>query len=332
MAWIPPEIQIDDNFRYLSFTYLGDTKTSLDMGLIMSGNTPLSLKTPRRQTMDIDYMNGTVDISWQTGQLHFDDRSITYNFARYIQRGPDDTLDEMNAKCEAAIKEVTDWAVLSDDGRMYDSGAGTYSKVRMQSLNTQKAFSKEFWILNMQIAFKTHPDLENGWSYPQYVLPKTIINPEYDYLARTFTFDNRPAFDAYKLFVSGSTQLVDPPIKYRELTLPFVDGTENRGRFYGDTQISYTCNFFMDNNDNKNRMNWKCQAAVEHIMNWLYGVNSTDEYEGIQMKGTAKLEDTALGTFHLARCTGLSVSKSMSPQYWILTYNITFTTYPKITT
>lgn len=330
MAWIPPEIQIDDNFRYLSFTYLGDTKTSLDMGLIMSGNTPLSLKTPRRQTMDIDYMNGTIDISWQTGELHFDDRNITYNFARYIQRDPDDTLDEMNEKCEQAISEITEWAVLNDDGKMYDSGAGEYSKVRLQSINTQKAFSKEFWILNMQIAFKTHPDLINSYPYPQHAVPKTIITPDQNYLARTFTFDGRNVFDAWHLYVSGSTQLVDPPIKYRELTLPFVDGVENRGRFYGDTQITYTCNFFIENTFNKNEMNRKCQAAVEHIMDWLYGVDFTDSYEGIQMKGTTILEDTALGTFHLARCTGLSVSKSMSPQYWILTYNITFTTYPKI--
>jgi hypothetical protein len=215
---------------------------------------------------------------------------------------------------------------------MYDSGAGTYSKVRMQSLNTKKAFSKEFWILNIQIAFKVHPTLIYFHEYPRDATPNTIITDGREMRGRTFKFGNYFAYETWRLVVSGSTQLVDPPIKYRELTLPFVDGTENRGRFYGDTQISYTCNFFLSNRGTKNEMNRKAQAAVESIMYWLYdGIDTTDEYEGIQMKGTATLEDTALGTFHFARCTGLSVSKSMSPQYWILTYNITFTTYPKIT-
>ena len=330
MAWLPPEIEIDENFRYLSFTRSGVTTKSLDLGMIMSGDTPLSVKKPRRSTMEIDYMNGSIDISWQTGELHYEDRELTYVFTRFIPIWSTDSRDDINARCESAIREITEWAVLSDDKQMYDSGAGTYSNVRLFSMKTAKDFTSDYWMLTITLSFKAHPTL-NYQPFPAAVYrPSTPINQGNTYDSRTFEFGPYYAYWTYDLFVSGNTELADPPIKHRELELPFADGTANRGRYYGDTVINYNCMLYVPNISNSTIMNKKCQARVEEVASWLFGITDSDEYEGIKMKGTTILHDSALGDFRLARCTGLKVSKTTSPEYWMVLFEIEFTTYPKI--
>lgn len=330
MAWFPPEIEIDNNnFRYLSFSHNGNPVTSLDKGLIMSGNTPLSMRIPRRKTMSMDYMNGSVDLSWQTGKMYFDDRTLEYAFSAYIKVNSDDTLSTLNSRCESLLGEITSWAVDADDDKMGDSGAGIYQKVRFQGMEVDKIFSPAYWTLSITMKFYAYPFMFSSHSYPEYEVPNTPLNDTEPKKGRSLKFGNYYT-DSYGLFMTSSTPLAPPPIKYRELAMPYADGINNRGRFYEDTVIKYTFSLFLKNIGSRNSMNRKCQDAIETICDWMYGIDTTDEYEGIQMKGTTTMVDSALGTFHLARCTGIKPTKLMYDRYWVLVFEIEFTTYPKI--
>ena len=331
MAWFPPEIDIDsENFRYLSFLHNTEEIKSLDIGLIMSGNTPLSLRIPRRSNMSIDYMNGSIDLSWQTGEMHFDNRTIEYAFSAYVKFEPEDTLDTMNSKCKNKLTEITAWATHADDDKMFDSGAGIYQKVQMIGLEVDKVYSPAFWTLSISLKFEVYPFLYSLYEYPEYITPSTPINTGTPIKGRRFSFGSGHSYTDYGLFITSDTPLAPPPIKYRSLDLPFADGNANRGYFYGDTVIKYTCSFFLKNEGTRNSMNRKCQSAVECICDWLYGVSDISEHEGIRMKGTATLFDSSLGEFYLARCTGITVNKMLFDEFWILVYQIEFTTYPKI--
>lgn len=332
MGWLPPGLQIDDNYRYLSITYNGIDTTTLNKGLIMSGNTPLSLKIPKRSSMDIPYMNGTIDLSYQHGKLLFNERELTYAFASYIPRYTSDVLSGVNDRCETQIEAVKYWMEHSDDGQLYDSGAGTYYGCKPLSIKVEKSFSQDFWILAFELKFKVNADMNPKIStYPT----KADIITELDrfgseyFTGRSFYLNGKDAYDDFGLYISNKTPLVQPEIKYLEHEMPYVDGTYNLGKYYGDTVLEYDAYFFLDNGGSRNDMNAKCQGAVEKITDWLYSPG-TDTWEGITMAGTTQLTDDALGTFHCVRCTGLNVNKVIFEHLWVISYTIQFTTYPRI--
>ena len=333
MGWLPPGLQIDDNYRYLRITYNGTPTTSLQMGLIMSGNTPLSWKKPRRASMDIPYMNGTVDLSWQHGSMLFEDRELTYNFASYIPRYPDDDLDDINGRCDEQEESIRNYFEHPDDGQLYDSGAGTYYHYKITGIKVQKSFSQDFWIMAIELKFKVDAAMNpNKSTYPT---PADIVT-ELDrdgsefFTGRSFFFNGKDVYDDFKLYISGNTHLAPPQIKYIEQEMPYVDGTYNLGKYYGDTVFELDAYFFLENYGSRNEMNSKCQGAVEKVVDWLYGPGTTDTYNGISMKGCSELHDSALGTFHLARCTGININKIMYEPIWIIVYQIQFTTYPRL--
>lgn len=303
----------------------------------MSGNTPLSIKTPRRQTMNLDGFHGSIDISWQKGTLYFDDRLLKYSFAMFIPRRIEyhETLADINAACENEIQSIYSWASyldgLSSTKRLEDSGAGIYSQVKFEGMEVSKTFKNDVWILSITMEFRTYPEMfyfPGGYPIPSQITTELELD---GYTGRAFSFSGRNSWDDFHLYVSGPTALEDPPVKHNYMTLPFLNGNINRGVYYEDDVISYKCIFIMDNVGTRNEMNQKCQAAVEYVMNWLYSVGGSQiGPNNLTMAGTSDLDDNALGTFVFARCTGFSVTKSMSDLYWLLTYDITFTTYPKI--
>lgn len=332
MASIPSNIDMTDDFRYITINGI----TSHQKGLIMSGNTPLSIKTPRRQTMNLDGFHGSIDISWQKGALYYDDRLLKYSFAMFVPRGTEsnETLSNMNDACENEIQDLYLWVSsldgLNSDKILDDSGAGRYNQVKFEGMEISKTFKNDMWILSITMEFRTHPEMA---SIPAYPTPSQVATAlELDvYIGRDFSFAGKNSWYDFHLYVSGPTALEDPPIKHNYMTLPFLNGNVNRGVYYEDDIISYKCIFILDNIGNRNEMNRKCQSATEHIMNWLYSVGGSQiGPDNLTMKGTSDLNDSALGKFVFARCTGFSVTKSMSDLYWLLTYDITFTTYPKI--
>ena len=332
MASIPSNIEITDDLRYITINGI----TSLQKGLIMSGNTPLSIKTPRRQTLNLDGFHGSIDISWQKGTLYYDDRLLKYTFAMFIPRRIEyhETLPDINAACESEIEDLYLWVSyldgLSSNKTLADSGAGTYSQVKFEGMEVSKTFKNDMWILSITMEFRTHPTMEPTWAYPAPSQVTTELELD-GYTGRKFSFAGHNSWDDFHLYVSGPTALEDPPIKHNYMTLPFLDGNVNRGVYYEDDIISYKCIFIMDNVGTRNEMNAKCQGAVEAMMTWLYSPGeSRIGPSNLTMAGTSDLNDGALGTFVFARCTGFSVTKSMSDLYWLLTYDITFTAYPKI--
>lgn len=332
MGWLPPGLQIDDNYRYLQLTYNGVNTTTLDKGLIMSGNTPLSHKIAKRSTMDIPYMNGTIDTSCQHGTLLFNERELTYTFASYIPRYADDDLDDVNTRCDTQVEAIKYWMEHSDDGQLYDSGAGTYFDCKPLSIKVDKSFSQDFWILAFELRFKVRAYMQPRFSdYPD----KADIITELDrfgeeyFTGRSFYMTGKDAYEDYGLYISNKTPLVQPEIKYLEHEMPYVDGTYNLGHYYGDTVLEYDAYFFLDNWGSRNTMNAKCQAAVEKVVDWLYSAGQ-DSWQGVTMAGTTVLNDSTLGTFHCARCTGIDVNKVIFDPLWVISYKIQFTTYPRI--
>lgn len=329
MASIPSNIEITDDLRYITINGI----TSLQKGLIMSGNTPLSIKTPRRQTMNLDGFHGSIDISWQKGELYYDDRLLKYSFAMFIPRG-NETLPNINDECESEIQCLYSWASYLDglnaNKTLADSGAGTYQQVKFEGMEISKTFKNDMWILSVTMEFRTYPEMVSYSAYPSPSQVQTELELD-GYTGRSFSFAGKNSWDDFHLYVSGPTALEDPPVKHNYMTLPFLNGNVNRGVYYEDDVISYKCIFILDNDGTRNEMNLKCQTAVEHIMAWLYSYGgSRTGPSNLTMYGTSDLYDGALGTFVFARCTGFSVTKSMSDLYWLLTCDITFTTYPKI--
>lgn len=326
MGWLPPGLQIDDNYRYLRIKDGGVYTTSLDKGLIMSGNTPLSWKIPKRASMEIPYFNGTIDLSYQHGSLLFNERELTYTFASYIPRYETDELDDVNTRCETQIESVKYWMDHSDDGQLYDSGAGTYFNYKPLSIKVDKSFSQDFWILAFELKFKVQATMQPRLSqYPA----KANLDTPIENTGRTFGLSSGNSWSDYGLYISNKTPLAQPEIKYIEHEMPYVDGTYNLGKYYGDNVLEYEAYFVLDNWGSRNDMNAKCQSAVEHVVDWLY-TPGTDQWSEPQMAGTTVLYDSALGTFHCARCTGINVNKVIFEPYWIVAYNIQFTTYPRI--
>lgn len=302
----------------------------------MSGNTPLFIKNPRRNTMDIDGMHGTIDISWQKGQLYFEPRTLNYTFALFVPRYDNDSLEDVNDRCETEILSICNWAHQLDgsstsSAQLYDSGAGTFYEVKLENLNVEKTFKVNTWILTAQMEFKAHPEMVPITStYPTPSDTQTALDTIQYQHGRHFYFYNKDSFDDWNFYISGPTALEQPHTKQDWQTLPFKQGSAYKGLSYDDDTLSYRCVLILDNTGTRNDMNAKCQAAVENIMTWLYGAQDQTAHSGIQMKGTSTLHDSALGYFYFARCTGFSVTKSMTDSYWILSFNITFTTYPKI--
>ena len=335
MGWLPPGLQIDDNYRYLSITYNGTATTSLQMGLIMSGNTPLSWKKPRRASMEIPYMNGTVDLSWQHGSLLFEDRELTYAFASYIPRYESDSLSDVNHRCDAQEESIRYWLEHSDNGYLYDSGAGTYYNFKPTGIKVEKSFSQDFWIMAVELKLKVSPTMTpNRSTYPAAADIKTALEVLEDgseiFKGRSFSFNNKDAYEDFNLYISGKTHLAPPQIKYIEKEMPYVDGTYNLGKYYGDTVFELDAYFFLENEGSRNEMNSKCQAAVEKVVDWIYSAVTTDTYNGISMRGCTIFSDSAMGTFHLARCTGMNISKMIYEPLWIIVYQMQFTTYPRL--
>lgn len=349
---IPSEIQVDKkNFRYLSFKKDGvdfEQRTTLDFSLIMSGNTPITVRKPRRSTVKIDEMHGSIDISWQTGEIHYEDRELTYNFAYCIPINGYNR-DELNSKSEAILQEITTWINMYDDGNMYDSGAGNFKNVRLTNAKAEKSFSSNYWILAITLQFKAHPIIEIGTrdTFPCRRIATEVSPAAYAYVeqdgkqilvttdttmftGRTFSFGGQHVFYSYNLYVSGNVELAPLNMKRSSITIPFADGTANMETYYDDSEITYNCVGIIPVSGTTNEMNQKCQYAVEKVSDWLYGYSGSDSYKGITMKGTGVIVDSALGEFRLARCTGLTVTKTISIEYWLLAFEIKFTTYPKI--
>lgn len=330
MASLPPGIDVNTgNFRYITI----DGITSLDKGLVMSGNTPLFVKNPRRKTMDIDGMHGTIDISWQKGQLYYDNRILKYNFALFVPRYDNDSLEDINLRCENEIISIHNWCNRLDgsgNSMLLDSGAGRFFEVKLESINAEKTFKVNTWVLTIELEFRAHPEMVPIYfTYPTTSDIKTALDTVQYQDGRSFSYGSLNTSDL-NLYISGPTALEEPPIKHKLMELPFRNGNADLGLYYGDDTIAYRCILILDNQGTRNDMNAKCQAATEYIMNLLYGATDATEHAGIQMKGTATLTDSALGTFYFARCTGFGATKSMTDSYWIVSFNITFTTYPKI--
>lgn len=339
-----------DNFRYISF----NNDTSFNYGLIMSGSTPLSIKTPKRSTITIPYSHGSLDTSWQDGQLYFNDREITYNFGYIIDRlytSSDrgfEYNDEVNHRCQLAISEIecwlqpcTDFQTTSAVGDLVDSHAGTYHNARCTRIDVSKAFSANFCVLSFKITFKVGPHLTNttegtDWQYvpSEANTLRNIIFGSYAFASNNWILTNStPLSTITTKRDEVSSQIMDGSID--RSYVPYNNNTNSARVFYEDRTINYTFNKIWEKQDqlpqekNKAYNKWM-QGALENLATSLYSINTTQTWDNVKMKGVASIFDSAYPNraFMFARCTGISYTKTIANGYWILGVTVQFTTYP----
>lgn len=347
-----------NNFRYISFNY----HTSFDYGLVMSGITPLTVRHPKRQEINIPYSHGSLDVSTQDGNLYFDDREVTYNFGAIVQRlftgEKFETNNEINKRCQHLMSNITNWLMpaqsntteeqpFSGIGDLYDNCAGTYSNSRCVKLEISKDFYDEYWVLAISATFK----LGQLTSINSDVGEADMLIPSEE--LREIIFNGSTSFTK-RLFMSGSTPLSAVTSKRASITSNIMDGEIDRSYFptivngqrksiifYEDRKIDYTFyRIWHRTENNTHDINLWMQNSIEEIANWLYMTNNLTnvvEWNGMKMKGVGILKDSFNYTFGeeeegyslmFARCTGLNVSKVLGADYWILVIQPQFTVYP----
>ena len=344
-----------ENFR--SITY--NNRNSFDYGLIMSGLTPLlPPKKPKRQTIEIPYAHGSIDVSQADGQLYFEDREITYNFAKFITRdetyGPSNENDHMNRMIQTFTASLEDWLNIARKRKRYSGQSTEFSKLydscftlnnaRCTGINISKTFKRDYWVLTVQISFKGEPDIPAIASNVQWK------NLDPGNVRRDIWFNNNYPSN-HSLYMTGSTPLSQLVIKRDEITSNIMQGSIDRSYqkgdpvtidgvvydkytpFYQDRTISYSfMAMFKSAGLNCITKNRACQAKIESVSNWLYGNTMTYTEGDLSMKGCPPLKDSSLTSsgyhFPFGRCTNLSVQKQITNDYWMLVFTIGFTVYP----
>jgi hypothetical protein len=141
-----------------------------DMGLVMSGATPLTYPTAKISALEIELSDGYVDTSRIDGNLHYGPREITYAFAQRVS-AYDETYgmalssSRMNQKCQAEIRKIHAWLHQKTDTKLYDTAYCTPSEhtgyyfvnAMVSSFRASKAIGQLEWIISYEVTFKFDP-------------------------------------------------------------------------------------------------------------------------------------------------------------------------------
>lgn len=142
-----------------------------DMGLTMSGSTPLSDPTAKISSLEIELSDGYIDTSRIDGNLHYGPREITYAFAQVISaydqydRARDPV--QMNRLCADAIRYVHAWFMTKTDGKLYDTAYCTpsahtgyyFENSNCISFKSSKSIGSDKWIIAYEVTFRCNPYL-----------------------------------------------------------------------------------------------------------------------------------------------------------------------------
>ena len=214
--------------------------TSLD--LTMMGTTPIPYITPKTSEIDIPTADGTIDLSRESGRLHFNSLVISYVFthiiSRYDETKPNYTrrsLNEMNRLVNAHKSLVQNWVYAPEEydydpqddhfigynpTKFYDTGICTVAPTQTNSAPAPTAgywlanprcsnfaFSKntsdDVWVLQYQIEITTDP-----WMYEYNANPKTYTM----FSGPTFVNDSPVSAKIYSEAIDPEE---DPPTEMR---------------------------------------------------------------------------------------------------------------------
>ena len=153
-----------------SRTIIFNNKNSwTDMGLVMSGSTPLSSPSPKSSALQIELSDGYVSTSRIDGTLHYAPRTITYAFARAIPRYDENgrlkSVSYMNELCVEAEKAVRNWLNTQTDRKLYDTAYCTpsahtgyyFENAECSAFKCSKAIGDLDWILQFEVSFIFNP-------------------------------------------------------------------------------------------------------------------------------------------------------------------------------
>lgn len=172
-----------DDARYIVI----NGSSSRALGLIMAGSTPVSTVTPKLSSLSVQYSDGTIDTSRVSGALHYEDRTISYNFTYQISRyngdGTRKTMNALNREVTEKISQITQWAYGEGNYKntrsntLYDTAywnptenEGYYFyKARCSGLQSSKVVSGDNWIVQFSISFIFDP-----YMYEVGATPKTF--------------------------------------------------------------------------------------------------------------------------------------------------------------
>lgn len=344
-------LDLNTSRRHIIFNGISDSYHDL----AMVGDTSLLLPEPKRSSVELSYTNGTIDTSELNGELYFNDHEIEYVFICKIPtvyNGVARTTAQMNGLCNDKIKAVESWA-YSGPATLNDYGMPrVFEDADCTSVVAEKAISTECWIVKFTLHFRCPYNMS---------LSTATIPYKHDFDGRYIVYNGYISSNI-GLVMIGSTPLTDvePKTKYMEwpkrngaLNLSHVNHNLSSGYeslFYKDRSIKYQFVHFI-NKGSKDicAMNVACQEYIEAVCKWLYYHSTTLPFttvDGNVTYGGTELMlidsgwinpnydpsvggDVQCNCLPSARCTGLSVTKTMFPDKWGLTFDVTFTTYPR---
>lgn len=319
-------------------------------GLTLSGNTPLLIPRPKQSSIEVAYANGTVDTSEMTGQLYFQDSTITYELVYTvpnIRNGIALTTAELNVMMTDKTNEITEW-LYSGPATLIDTGLNnTLYNADCENIDIAKSIASSHWILKFTVQFKA--DYVDTNVYPYYYIPEKR--------GRFIVYNGRTSYDVGLDMISmtpvtvfnGKIKSLD--IANRDGTLNLTHGRNGRtsgkdSMFYKDIGITYKFVKFFPTNQSQEQMCRTLQEYIDAICNWLYKhsgqsfitIDGYVSYGGTDMmlmdsawiEGNVPEYGSCLCRYlPSARVTGLDIQKSIFNDRWGLTFDVTFTAYPE---
>lgn len=341
-----------DMARHITF----NGKTDTYYGLVMSGNTPLLVPTPKQSSVSVSYSHGTIDTSEVDGQIYWNDLNIAYTFACLIpilHNGVIRSTDEMNVLCDIKAKEVDEW-LYSGPATLEDTGwSFILYNAECQNIAVTKVCEDTHWIIKFEVTFVAPFNL-------------TITRPSIESNIRKgrFILYNGGASYQYGLLMVGNTPLTTEEPKISSVDWTHKNGVLNLSHcrngltsgkdslFFKDRTITYSFykSFPRYNGQDQAISTWKMNESVQDFILkmccWLYdhtgnsfvSIDGNVTYGGlsIMLADSAWLNSTTIPSggsvqcriLPSARVSGLTFTKTIFADSWGLTMEVTFTTYP----
>lgn len=151
--------------RYIIF----NNRNSEEMGLTMSGSTPLSIPIPKLSATQIDLSDGYIDTSRIDGVLHYQPRGIGYIFVYVIDAYDENDMaksaDKLNDEVKEKVDFFRDWAYEQTNRKLYDtlycdplSKSGYYfENAACTKFVAEKAIGNDVWLIQIQMEFTFNP-------------------------------------------------------------------------------------------------------------------------------------------------------------------------------
>ena len=343
-------LDLDYSRRHIIFNGVSDSYHDL----VMAGNTPLLIPKPKRSSVEVAYSNGTVDTSELNGDLYFEDYEISYVFTcklLTVRNGVVQTTEQMNGYVNDKIQDVEDW-LYSGPATLTDYGLPKqYANADCTSITSEKVASPSYWMIKFTVTFRFPFDMTFTISFPY----------QRDFSGRYLVFNGQISSNIGLVMIGSTpttsmtpkTNYMDWPKKNGSLNLTHCKDGASSGKdsmFYRDRTITYKFVHFIDKGTkNPCQLNLECQNYVDMVCSWLYHHSSVLSFVTIDgmitYGGTESMlidsgwidpdYDPYVGGYvdcdclPSARCTGFNASKILSGDKWGVSFEITFTTYPR---